>query len=333
MLDQLIRRSKVYDESKKNFGPVEPIFFEFTEKHGDNSSMLLPHTELLSSEHKCAETSTYALTDHAFSQVCRRLGAVAWPGSQRSLPADYLMACPPDMRAKQLNYWRAGVTPDRKWFVRTYEDTCRAVLTDRYSTVDVTETLEWIQQALDSKPNPDGYEIMRPVVTPDVMYLRIGQRNVDTGNGQMYAMGAFVMTGETGNRGIAAYPFIQRHSCTNSIYVPLDAWSFSSNHIGNRHILRSLFISSIFRAFEGAVLALDKLLDAENRVIDNFTEHVDNLVKECGWTTVVRDQILLGSEGGGSLFHLVNGITSASQKVRSVDVRVDMELFAGSLLI
>lgn len=331
MLDQLIERSRDFDDGKVDYGPAVPLDHYCFE--GDEDRLSLAVTAELWQDH-----TFLGLTDHAAAQVCGRLGAAAFPERSKPLPREYLFgACPGYMAAGHLNHWIEELGdryPTRKWFVRAYEDSCRAVLTDRYATVDVTETLEWVKEALDSK---DGGPVTfyNPVVTPDVLHLKVVFQDIDTGNGGNghYGVGGYITTGEIGNRRLGVFPLIQRHSCTNSIVVQKSEFAWEHIHTGRRALLQRMFVDSIYQVLEGSLESLGRLLDAQEREIPSFAEHVEELAKERGWTTVVKDSVLIGTEGHETLFGLINGVSAAARDVEDAEERVAMELFAGDLLM
>lgn len=323
MIEHLVAESEGYDRYKKDYGPATVMTnFEMNQRGELDIRPDLTNNGGLNRP----------MTDWAFKQMCGRLGAVAHPGSSRSLPATYLLACPPELRAENVNHWMG--MDDGEWFVRECNDTVRAILTDRYSTVDITETLKWVDEALESN-GQGSVELVKPVVTPDVLHLRVLFQNVDPFNSDgdaPYAIGGYFTNGEIGNRRMGVYPLIQRHSCTNSIIIPHDEFSWDHIHVGRRSLLKRTFIDSIFYVLEGAVEGLEKLLMSQEQMPD-FTSHIDDLVERKGWTLETRDKILMGTEGYESLFGLVQGVSAAANSMEDPDLAADMQIEAGRLLV
>lgn len=322
MLNQLIETSRAFDEHKSDYGPAPTTEFRFD-----------THTAELAVPGSLFQDSRVLLapTRHAFGQVCQKLGPAAFPGTQKVLPTDYLLACPPPQRADHLNHWLSVMNGSRKWFVRGYDESARAVLSDKYGTVGITNTLEWVRDAIDNKGGVGGVRVVDPVVTPDVLHLRTLFRSVNTHEGN-YGIGGYFTTGEIGNRKLGAFPLIKRTSCDNSIAIPVSEWSWESRHVGDTRILKRLFVTAIYSVLKSSVEALDRLMDAMDVEIPNFTTYVDALVGEKHWEIETKDRILIGSEGHETLFGLVQGVSAAAKSLEDADDRANMELYAGRLL-
>ena len=222
MLNQLIERSRQYDEHKAEYGPAKVAEHSFDPQ---TAELIVP------SEGPFENSGVMlATTDWAFGQICQKLGPAAFPGTSKGLPREYMLACPPELRAEQLNHWVEHTNPRRRWYVRGYDNTARAVLSDRYATIGVTETLEWIKEALDSKLGSDTVEFVRgATVTPDELHLRIVWKTVRVPDeNSPYGFGGYFSTGEIGQRRLVAAPLVWRHACLNSLIPAKDEFSFSA---------------------------------------------------------------------------------------------------------
>lgn len=321
MIEHLVRESEGYDQWKTDYGPASVQHNFRMDEHG----------RLDIAPDLAGETKSKDITTHAFRQMCDKLGTVAHPGSSRALPATYLLACPPGLRQENVNHWIRKT--ESQWFARLYKNNVRAILSDRYSSIGITEVLKWVDEALQSSDH-DSIELVKPVVTPDVLHLRVLFANVNVNGGEdaPYAVGGYFTNGEIGNRKMGVYPLVQRHSCTNSIIVPSGDFSWDHIHVGRRQLLRRTFIDSIFYVLEGAVDALDRLLGAQSKM-DDFTGRLDDLVERKGWTIEMRDRILIGSEGHESLFGLVQGVSAMANTVDDPDEQADLQIEAGKLLV
>jgi len=338
-LRAMIKRSEALDALKRDFGPGQANQYYFA---SDTASLITPFT--LDANEEDGWRATMPMTDWALRQVCQRLGVAVWPGGSASLPYDYIARCPPHLRASNLNEW-VGVLPDeRQWFTRgIYETTldgeqvlvARAVLTDRYQVIGVTETLRWVEQSLaeDGERNggqPVQLELFNPYMNADVLHLKILMRGYSTPGGD-YGTGVYIYTGEIGNRKIGVAPFVMRNSCTNSIWWKADgAWEH--RHTGDSRVLRQIFMVHIADALMASAEVLDSMLKAETQKLPSFTDILDEMTERYGWTQSARDNILIGTEGNETVAGMVNGLTWSAQHLGDREQQTDMESIAGNFL-
>lgn len=324
MLDQLIEKSMAHDEHKTDFGPAS----------AKTEHVFNPDGNLIVSQNLLMDSNVLLHpTDWAMKQVCARLGATCWPGSKRTLPFNYIMACPPGLRARQLNHWLNETPQDRKWFVRAYDDQARAVLTNRYTPVDVTDVLKWVAEAIDSSPGTT-VTFEKSHVGPDSLHLKVIHKTVDTRDDGDWGTGAYIGTGEIGNYRIRVIPLAQRSSCVNSIYWPHTDWTLAIAHVGHTVVLKTRVIAAIFSAFEGAAHALEQALKSRNlSAPKDFEDYIDDICARMGWSVHDNKAILMGSENDDSLFGVAMGISAAAKRTDTWCKRVEMELEAGRVLI
>jgi hypothetical protein len=328
MLHHLITQAEEYEQDKQDYGPGPVSEYAFT-----TSECLLqlpPNLDSVLLTGKMYES--LPLTEHALRQVCGRLGPAAYDyGSTRSLPFEYMRACPPHLRATNLNHWIPKVPEGREWFVRRYEDNIRAVLTNRYSVVDTLETLKWVQQIIDERGN-GGIDVARAYLTPDTLGLDVFMGNIDPGGiGGPYRTGVRVGTGEIGNRRISVAPYVQRTACTNSIVWQGQGY-WAHPHTGRTRVLRQQFLVAMVGAFEGTEPLLEKLLEAENKDLPNFDKILDDMCERQSWGQEVRDNVIRGSEQQNTVWGFVNGLTYASQHLGDEEERDATDMLAGEFL-
>jgi len=322
MLSHLLDRSRAFDAEKSDHSAAPVGTYHFN----DACELVLPKSmdDVLAG----VDSQVLPMTEWAILQVCDRLGAVCWPGSQRRLPAEYLMQCPPELRATNLNKWVDKAPPERKWFVRAYQGSCRAVLTDRFSVIDVTQALEWSQEILEDKGAAD-IRLWNPVVTPDKLNISILFKDMGTPSGA-FGIGVRVGTGEIGNSRIYTLPYVQRNSCTNSIVWRHEgAWEHI--HTGNTQLLRQEFFIHLVRSFQASEGLLKRFLDAEQESIPKFDELLDGMSERNNWSQGFRDDLIRGTEGQFTVAALVNGLTYAAQGLGQ-DEREKVEVLAGDVL-
>lgn len=281
------------------------------------------------------------MTEWASRQLYSKLGPVVFGrGSSKALPYDYLTALDPDMRADVLNrHLRAAA--DRRWLVRGYGETTRAVLDGNYPIVSNTELLEAMEGLIKHERGRfEGLTLVRPSVTADDLNLKIVWRNVDVGGhggwgggSAPYGLGCYLGNGEIGNRRIRLWPLVQKHSCTNSIIVDHDE-GLTLTHRGSLAGIMVLIKAALGRVFQASAETLDRLIMAEAERIPDLSDTLDGLSLKYGWSTEVRDAVAFGMEGQQTRAGLVAGVSYAAHAaLDDPNAQADMEVLGGRILM
>jgi len=323
MLRKLVQRSAAFDELKVDYGPGPANQHRFDP---ETAHLIVPSGMF-------GTSVALPLTDHAFIQVCDRLGASVWPGSGRRLPNEYLLRCSPELRAGNLNHWLDRTPPDRQWFVRGFGERCRAVLTDQYTPVPITKTLKWAQTLVEDK-GEGNCEFPQAYVTPDVCHVKMIFKVVqppDTDQGP-YGLGVYVSNGEIGNRKCVVTPLVKKFSCNNSIFG-LQEGAWHHIHKGSLELLEREFLLHMSHAFDASEQTLIALLAAEEKPIPDFQEQVERMCKKNRWTDVTKAYIFQGAGTRENVASLVDGITFAAQQLEGDEDRIDMEMLASEFLV
>lgn len=322
MLNRLIEKAKEYQTHKVDFTTTthDIVFDPF------DCGLVIPGA---------MGKTKVLMTNHCVGQVYKRLGPVAL-GGQRTLPKDYLDACPDTLRAINLNNWAA--VADQKWLVRAYDNSARAVLSNRYEVVDTLECLEWTKEALESQ-TAHAYKFHNVHLTPDYLRLSITMSDItipDGGKGRgaggVYGIGCDIGTGEIGNAMIRCAPYVQRTSCTNSI-VYNGGEAFLHRHSGSRNLLVSQFCDAVFAALKGCEEVLQRLVQSLRVPIPSVDDIISEMCKENGWSEGLGIAIAMGVEGENNLWGLVNGISYAANTLEDEEKRLEFHVLAGSLLM
>lgn len=256
-------------------------------------------------------------TDWALQQACDRLGPP---------PYRYIRSCPPELAQENLNYWLWGLPQEQQWMVRGYEDTARAVLSDQYRPVGIEKVLDWTVDLA-----PPGGTLIRPVITPDYMHLKIQFMDDPDGN---YGYGVYIREGETGKHTLGVTGFIQRHICTNSIIFDDDN-ALRIFHKG-RFIeaeIRTQFKMHLGLALKLAVERREAIAKAEEEGIEDLAKVIERLAKTHNFTDEAKDNVLLGTEGKETRMGLVNGISFAAHHLNDPDEQLRLETLAGAILV
>lgn len=257
---------------------------------------------------------------HALWQVCDKLGPP---------PYSYLRNCPPDLAATNLNHWQRENHRDREWLVRSFSGEARAVLSSGYKPIDNDHVLGIVRDILAKEGL--SYKLIRPYLTPDRLHLKV---SVADQSGGHYAIGFYVGNGEVGNAALKCRPFIQRHSCTNSIIFDE---GFSQSHVGSGLTVASLRVmlkAGIGTAIAVSAQSLEEVILAEEDEIPNLTAVIDNIATVNRYNNDTKSAIAIGTEGKMTRMGLVNGLSFAAHKVEGLDQedRIALEFFAGTVL-
>ena len=320
-IEDLLEQSEAFETHKTDHpGPSSQFSF-----HEETAQMITPPSLMGS--------VLLEQTPWAFTQMCNKLGkAVYGKGSGKSLPAEYLAAMRPDLRAYVLNdHIRES---EGSWLVRAYDNYARAVLSDRYATIGNHELLVAVDQIIKQKSGSlPSVTLFRSSVTHDEMHLKILWKNVDTDDGP-FGLGCYVGNSEIGSRRVTVQPLIQRHSCTNSIIVNTDMGGFETTHIGSRQAKVTLIMAKMVEALQGSADLLDQFLQSYQDEIPNFDEVLGGLAAKYDWDEALTVAVAFGTEGSGTRAGLVNGVSYAAHALEGLsdDERVSLEVIAGSLL-
>jgi hypothetical protein len=270
-------------------------------------------------------------TTWAWNQLFTKLGPTVYgKGTQKVLPSDYLLSIPPQLLATNLNDHLTRIN-GAVWLVRSYDDSCRAVLSDGFTTIGNTEILDILAGVVEQNQTPD-FQLIRPSVQADEINIKSVWKNINKRGGD-YGIGVYLGNGEIGNRKLRIYPMVQRHSCTNSIIVEHDK-GIEFVHRGNKFTKMVQIKSVIAELFGLAAEVLEKMIAAEAEAIPHFTDVLAGLSVQYGWDDETYATVAMGTEGRDTRAGLVNGITYAAHAIeREPSAQADMEIIGGRILL
>jgi len=327
-VQNLLDQSQDQDTHKADFtSPARSFQF-------DQSSRIIPQVEA-GLFGQTASVSSLAPTPWAWSQIFSKLGPTVYgKDKNKSLPSDYLLALRPEQRAELLNDHLQHT--DTNWLVRSYDDTARAVLSDRYTAINNSDLLDILNQISNGTQQPH-HLTRNSSVTPDSLNVRIIWKNIDTGddshgNGS-WGIGTYVRNGETGNRKGGILPLVQRHSCQNSIIIDNGKSGYEFLHLGSLSSKLTLVKAAISDVLPFAAHLLDKLIKADGEKIPDFTDVISGLCKQYNWDEDVKLKIATGTEGRDTRAGLVNGVTYVANFIEDPDRKADFQIAGGAILL
>lgn len=273
----------------------------------------------------------------AYRQIFQKLATgVYGKGATKSLPADYLLTIRPALRAYVLNEHMHKDYPNGDWFVRAFDDTCRAVLSDRYAAIANSELLQILETVThETKATPSlAYSSS---VTPDSLNVRIIWKDVQRGddsrgNGN-WGIGVAITNGETGQRRLRGMPLLQRHSCQNSIVLDQTVNGFEFTHRGSVQTKMVVVKSAMQEIIPFAAEMLEKMIAADAQALPDFADVLHGLSLQYGWDEKQTAAVAVGTEGRETRAGIVNGVTHAAKLFEDPDARMDMEILGGRILV
>jgi hypothetical protein len=317
-IQELIDRSADYDARKSDYR-LAPADMRFTPE----GKVIVP------AKHGAMPVEP---TDWAWGQAFKRVGpAVYGRGSQKGLPADYMLSIPRDMLADNMNGHLARLAGFNRnpWMVRTCDDKARAFLGGAYQTrISNTEVLSRIQGALAEARLPQ-VEVGAASVNPDGMIVRIGM--VTNAHGG-YSLGVAATNDETGRGSIRVMPYIKRTSCDNSLVIDDDG-GVNQRHTSDPDYVFDRIMLALKNAFKLSAEWLEKFRQTEDMRLPAFSDLIADMAKTYGWSTDQAASVATGTENNRTVFGIINGITwMAHDQTSSPDERLAMEMQAGRIL-
>lgn len=310
-LNDLITRSQQYDLAKEDYTVGNDRIGYGADR--DGFRILFPGGLF--------GTVSSAVTDHALTQICSKL---------KTPPTKYMRACPPQLRANNLNHWQRDAD-QANWFLRTDGNAVRGVLSEHYVPLGNSEVLETVGEIL-QKDGIINYRLVRPHVDADRLWVRVLLRDHV---GDNYGIGIVVGNDEIGRGSCKVLPFVQRHSCTNS--TVWQEGGYEQRHIGRnaRTAMRVRMKGAILDGLKASATMYEQVLQAEEEKLPSIADYINSLASEHRWSDHVRDTVLIGTEGERTLMGVVNGLSFAAHAAEETtdDVRHMLELLSGKVLM
>lgn len=254
-------------------------------------------------------------TDHSFGQLCRRL----------SIPVLYAKRCPNDLKDHNINYWLSHEdNASNGVLVRAYDGKARAILSNRYNPISNTNILHGVESVVQDQLRYNA------IVTPDYMYLKLISMHTPDG---LYGMGVVVSNGEIGDYAFRISPYIQRHSCSNSIVFQDNGFYMRHTANSSDQYIMATLKEKIREALNIAPDCLDRFLEAETKELPDIGQTIDHICSMRGYTSDVKLKIIVGTEGKTTDAAVANGLSYAAHEVFDSRLSIDLEIAAGSYLM
>ncbi len=278
----------------------------------------------------------YGMTDHALGQLSTRLG----------IPTRYAKKCmetEPELFAQHANYWiEREEWKDKSWFVRGQGDMIRAVLSDRYTTLDNHFLVEMLQNVLGSGGVVD---IKNLSLDPQYFNLRLVFPDLSTNLGTVVTkddvmVGVHITNSEVGSSSLRIDSCIFRLVCSNGLISRVGGESLmQQRHV---HLTNSEMENRVAGAITEAIRVGDSTIDSFAKLQDvkvsDPMEEIKRLAKSEKYSDKFVDDLTRSFSiekaitGNESAYELVNAFTRSAQNTPSFDRRLEVEQFAGKLM-
>lgn len=274
--------------------------------------------------------------DHALGQISSRLG----------IPTKYAKKCMeenPFLFADHANYWlNDDEIREKGLFIRTKGELVRAVLSDRYSTLDnhyVMSTLDTVLR--------DGeiVDVKNIDIDPRYFNLRLvfPRMTMNLGTAQHkdnVMVGIHVTNSEVGSSSLRIDSCLYRLVCSNGMIARVGGDSLMAQRHSN--LTNSEMENRVSEAILKAVQLGDSTIDKFGRLqeikVDDPMEKLKELAKSEKYSDKFVDSLQesyiteKAITRDDSAYTLVNAFTRSAQLMPSFDRRVEVETFAGEVM-
>lgn len=259
-------------------------------------------------------------------------------GIKTGIPGNYLSKCInsgyPSLAANNVNTWLKP-KDNSKAFIRTYKNTIRGILSDRYTAFDAPEILNVLA---DNIPE-SNWDIRGSYISEERMHLRFTLSDKINIDGDSLFPAIFVDSSDVGRCALKVRFGIYRLACTNGLIIPSIETMYHQRHVGIQVTeLESAVISSMKRIPEFIEKSEDLVEYAKNKKIKMLEkEDVEAVLKELRLKAKLSEDdaqkvIKITKEKySATQWGLVNGLTEFARDC-TLDTRVELEKAAGILL-
>lgn len=230
------------------------------------------------------------------------------------------------------------------FFMRTYQDKVRAVLTPNYSVFDAPSVLEVMSDTLNYNGVIDGVEMNVPQFMTDSEFTQI--RLHDTDVVKMTDKGVFcglkVSTSDVGAAKFTVRFFVYRKACMNGLCIPLfDKQLFAHRHIGITADEIKEGLKHSFREFPLIAEQAREILARaeEQKVIKGvWDKGGQREALKKAFAGIISDKMLnnvqeIALKYPNTVWGLTNAFTEYARDQKDFEVRNRIEEMAGHLIV
>lgn len=269
----------------------------------------------------------YNMTKHSIGQLCQKIG----------MNLTYYMSCFKEkafsLLDTNMNYWIDN--NNKKLLLRTYKDSVRGVLSNRYSFFDTPNIIENLD--IDNK----DFIIKGYYLSPFRFHLRFIQNRAFKGDNDLFG-GFTIDSSDVGRSSLLISFFIYKQVCSNGLCLPQIGGScYERRHIGLSY---DNFHTSFKSAIDNINIYCEKAEDlinySKSNKIDLRSMTEDDLERFITYVSrhtslsnnIVSEKVipLMKDKYGTTSWGVINAITEVAQEY-TLERRLDIERKAGEL--
>ena len=266
------------------------------------------------------------LTDTKISEY-----ALGQLGAKIGVPGNYILKCLAadeiELAQRNINTWIDKYGGG--FFIRSYKDRIRGILSPRYSVYDTPDILNMIADKVDMR----NYEMKGNFINEERLHLRMTSMDKMNIEGEDLFPGIFIDTSDVGRSNLTITFGIYKFVCTNGLVIGKGGTLYKQKHIGiNSSEFEQQIAASveqipmlIANAEEFVKRAKDKKMDLEKMQAIMKTMHLNDAAQE----NVIQ---LMKERYDNTKWGFINGITEVAQQY-TLEKRLEIERLAGNVLV
>lgn len=308
--------SGLYKKSESIQSKCEDYLADITEtSFGSNLLLSFPANEGI---------RKYQLSNYAFCQLCAKIG----------VPTRYMKKCleegETELVSENINTWIAKFK--RNFFIRTYKNRIRGILSDKFSVLDTPDIIDILSDTLQDK-----YFIKSYYMSEERFHVKALQSLILDIKGEDLFAGLQIDSSDVGRSILTVRFMVYKQVCTNGLIISKGGGVlFEQKHIGiSCEDFRKGLKENLDRVPDLVASVTEAIKESKAKIVDkNWIDGIlsvasSNLnLTEDAVTKVIN---LMDEKYSRTRWGLINGMTEIAQNF-TLERRIELEKYAGSLL-
>jgi len=332
---------------KTQYNSLSELTAEIERQEASKADYLAPAADIRLADDNTLELDgigNFGLNSHAHSQVASKFG----------IPKRYYddIGNVPGLRAYSVNALN-GANPDRKHFVRTLDNTARALLSDRFRPIDNMFVMNAFLPAV--QPISNDIQVRANVLSDRRLYLQISSKRYegDVKVGDPVQAGIILTNSEVGAGAVDIKSLIWRLVCSNGMIGQsilrqmhagkridednIDIYSddtlkaeMKSLSLRMRDMIAHSLSESVFKEqLERLQIANGQEIAKPRATIENVTKQFTGIILT---DEIDKIEANMAKEGNISKYGLANGITNLAHSIENPDRAYEIEKLGAKII-